>query len=279
MPLIWSWPGHIRPGTTSDAVVGHIDLYPTLLDLLGLPRPAQQKLDGVSYAAVLKQTGGLDRQAFFNYFPHGRSPGRAGGVWVRSGDWKLIRWFGVPAGDANLYELYNLRDDLGETKNLAAAQPARVKELDALIDGFLADTGATYPRPNPAYQPAAAKARATPGDPLEGWKARQCDAVVKAGVLTVTGQAQPGTAFLGHGAGRMEGPAVLKFRARTSAGGAGKVESRPRRRRCDGGNVRRLRPSCRRLARNRRRASRLRPAGRGSPLLARRRKTGGTRLD
>jgi hypothetical protein len=42
----------------------------------------------------------------------------------------------------------------------------------------------------------------------------------------VTGQGKPGTAFLGHGAGGLEGPAVLKFRARTSAGGAGKVESR-----------------------------------------------------
>ncbi|MCY2993123.1 MAG: sulfatase [Planctomycetota bacterium] len=229
VPLIWSWTGHIRPGATSDAVVGHIDLYPTLLDLLDLPRPAQQKLDGVSYAAVLKGTGRLDRQAFFNYFPHGRSPGRAGGIWVRSGDWKLIRWFGLPAGDENLYELYNLREDLSETQNVAAVQLARVQELAALIDGFLTDTEAMYPRPNPAYQLKAAKPRATPTpeDPLEGWKARQCEAVVKAGVLAVTSQGKPGTAFLGHGTGKLEGPAVLKFRARTSVGGAGRIESRP----------------------------------------------------
>lgn len=228
VPLMWSWPGRIKPGATSDAVVGHVDLYPTLLDMIGLPRPAQQKMDGVSYACVLKQTGPFERKAFFNYFPHGRSAGRCGGVWVRSGDWKLFRWFGLSAGDPETHELYNLRDDIGETKNLAAAQPARVKELDTLIDAFLADTGATYPRPNPAYKPAAmrpaGKAAAGPADPLEGWKARQCDAVVKGGVLTMTSKARPGAAFLGHAMGRTTGPVVVKLRVRAIAGGAGKVE-------------------------------------------------------
>ena len=141
MPLMWRWPGRIAAGSTSDTVVGHIDLYPTLLDLVILPQPAQQKIDGVSYAAVLRQAGALNRPAFFNYFPHGQSPGRAGGVWVHAGDWKLIRWFGVPAGDKNRVELYNLKGDLSEKNNLAAREPARVAELDRLIDGFLADTG------------------------------------------------------------------------------------------------------------------------------------------
>ncbi|MGH9846924.1 MAG: hypothetical protein ACREEM_50145 [Blastocatellia bacterium] len=76
---------------------------------------------------------------------------------MRSGDFKLIRWF-HPAAPR---ELYDLSADLGETKNLAAAQPAKVKELDALIDGFLKDSGATYPKPNPAYNPSPRPARTT----------------------------------------------------------------------------------------------------------------------
>ncbi|HQL72752.1 MAG: Arylsulfatase [Planctomycetes bacterium ADurb.Bin126] len=227
VPLVWVWPGRIKSGTVSEAIVGHIDLYPTLLELIGVDRPKQQKMDGVGYACVLKQTGELKRRAFFNYFPHLRSPGRAGGVWVRSGDWKLIRWFGLAAGDPAAHELYNLREDIGENKNLAADQPARVKELDALIDAFLADTGATYPRPNPAYRPSAATTRPAVADPLEGWKARQCQAAVKDGVLTVTGTGKEGTVFLGYAAGRHRGPAVLTFRARTAGGGAGKLEWRP----------------------------------------------------
>jgi arylsulfatase A-like enzyme len=225
VPLMWAWAGKIKPGTTSDAVVGHIDLYPTLLDLLGLPRPAKQKMDGVSYAAVLRDGKKLDRLAFFNYFPHGgASPGRAGGVSVRAGDWKLIRWFAVPAGDERRLELYNLRDDIGESKNLAAEQPVRVKELDTLIDGFLTDTGATYPRPNPAFKGTSAL---PPVDPLQGWKARGCEAVVKGGMLTVTGTGKAGGAFLGHGMGKTTGPVVVKLRVRSAAGGAGKVEWRP----------------------------------------------------
>jgi arylsulfatase A-like enzyme len=151
VPLMWSWAKHIKPGTTSDAVVGHIDVYPTLCDLIGLSVPAEQKVDGVSYAAVLKQTGPLNRRAFFNYFPHGQSPGRAGGVWARSGDYKLIRWFGLSSSDPDRLELYNLKTDLSETTSLAAKEPDRTRELDRLIDGFLANTAATYPRPNPTY--------------------------------------------------------------------------------------------------------------------------------
>ena len=227
VPLMWSWAGHIKPGTTSDAVVGHIDLYPTLLDLLSVPRPAQQQMDGVSYARVLKSEGGLERKAFFNYFPHAGT-GRAGGVWVRSGDWKLLRWFGCAPADEQRYELYNLREDLSEAQNLAAAQPARVQELDQLIDGFLKDTRALFPQPNPAFNAPAARpatAKANPDDPLEGWKARQCEVVVKEGILTMTGKG--GAAFLGHAMGKTTGPVVLKFRVRTGEGGVGKIEWLP----------------------------------------------------
>ncbi len=232
VPLMWSWAGRIKPGTTSDAIVGHIDVYPTVLELAGVSRPPQQKMDGVSYAAVLRQTGPLERKVFFNYFPHGGSIGRAGGVSARAGDWKLIRWFGASPGDEARYELYNLRDDLSETKNLAAAEAARVQELDALIDSFLADTGATYPRPNPAYQakaakPVKAKASAAVADPLEGWKARQCEVVVKDGLLTMTGSGRAGAAFLGHAMGKTAGPVVVKFRIRSGDGGTGKVEWLP----------------------------------------------------
>lgn len=232
VPLMWCWPGHIKSGITTDEVVGHIDLYPTLLDLLGIVKRESQKIDGVSYACVLKQTGALERKGFFNYFPHGKSVGQAGGVSVRAGDLKLIRWFGAPVGDERRFELYNLREDLSETNNLAAAQPDRVKELDALIDGFLASTGAAYPRPNPVYEAVAAPANearaAEHKDPLEAWKARRCEAIVKEGVVTMTGTGKPGMAFLGHGMAKVTGPLIVKARVRSAAGGEGKIEWLPK---------------------------------------------------
>ncbi len=227
VPLMWAWAGHIKPGTTSAAVVGHIDLYPTLLELTGTPRPAQQKLDGSSYARVLRGEGGLERKAFFNYFPHGASPGRAGGVWARSGEWKLIRWFG--ATDAERYEFYNLHDDLSETKNLAAAEPARVKELDALIDGFLADTGATYPQPNPAFtaKPAPIAKTLAPDDgtgPIAGWKLRSVKAETTTDGVRLTGSGR--NAFLGTAKYKFTGAGEMHLRVRVPAGGPGMVHWR-----------------------------------------------------
>jgi hypothetical protein len=228
VPLMWSWAGKIKPGTTSDAVVGHIDLYPTLLDVLHLKKPEAQRFDGVSYAQVLTSEGSLNRKAFFNYHPHAGA-NRAGGVWVRSGDWKLLRWFGNP----NTHELYNLREDISESNDQSAKMPEKVKELDALIDGFLADTGATYPRPNPAYKPGAAPANRKAGgananDPLLGWKERGCKAAPAGGILTMTGTGKSSAAFLGHAMPKVTGPAVVKLRVRSAVGGAGKIECYPK---------------------------------------------------
>lgn len=223
VPLMWSWTGKIKPGSTSDAVVGPIDLYPTLLDLVELKKPDAQHFDGVSYAKVLTSDAALERNAYFNYHPHAGEL-RAGGVWVRSGDWKLLRWFGNPAA----HELYNLGEDISESNDLAAKMPEKVQELGSLIDRFLTDTGATYPRPNPAYAASAApKSAAKSGDPLGGWKERQCKATINNGIVTLTGTGKSGTAFLGHGMARMNGPAVVKLRVRSPSGGAGKLECLP----------------------------------------------------
>jgi hypothetical protein len=101
-----------------------------------------------------------------------------------------------------------------------------VKELNSLIDGFLRDTGATYPRPNPAYRPAAA-AGEDPAETLDAWKQRGCIATIADGVLTMQGTGKPGTAFLGHAAGAMTAPATVTLRLRSVTGGAGRIECLP----------------------------------------------------
>lgn len=96
--------------------------------------------------------------------------------------------------------------------------PKFVRELNALITDFLRDTEAILPVRNPTYGQVAA----VPGDPLLGWKARSCEAVVKDHGLVVTGQGP--APFLGYGLGPQTGPAVVKVRARCAGGGAGKIE-------------------------------------------------------
>ena len=140
------WPGVTKARVVTDALVQSTDFYPTLLEMIGVQPKPGLKFDGVSFVPALKG-GPSQRQTIFSYFPHQSSPG----VSVRQGDWKLIRRFCGNNDQTDSWELYNLKDDLGEETNLAAAKPEKVKELDRLIDGFLKETKAVVPKANPAY--------------------------------------------------------------------------------------------------------------------------------
>ena len=154
VPLMVRWPGHIKPATTSSEIVAAIDLYPTLLDALKLPKPARHIIDGESILPILQQQGSLQREAYFTWFPH-----LVPAVSVRRGALKLIRRFEPHPQYPDTLELYNLEEDPGETRNLADNMPEKVNELQRLIDGFVKETGALYPRPNPAYN---SEAKSTP---------------------------------------------------------------------------------------------------------------------
>jgi arylsulfatase A-like enzyme len=165
VPLVVVWPGVVRPETTCDTPVMSIDFYPTMLEMAGVPRPETQKHDGLSLVPLLRQNGQLDREFLFNYFPHG-GPTKPGGVTVRNGQWKLIRWFHTSPEFPSEHELYNLRDDLGETTNLAKERPEVLRGLSAELDRFLSEVAIAPPRPNPDYNPRGAR--------LENWVPKAC---------------------------------------------------------------------------------------------------------
>ncbi|MFW6161920.1 MAG: sulfatase [Planctomycetota bacterium] len=214
-PLLVRWPGVVQPGSVCSELVSSIDFYPTLLDITGARAKPGQVIDGVSLLPLLEGETKLDREAIFCHFPHSFGKRSPAATWVRQGDWKLIRVYDTQHFPHERM-LFNLRDDIGETTNLAAQHPAKVKELDALIDRFLADTSALVPKPNPAYDPAAAA--------MERWVARGCDPQVEGGILTLTCK---GTrAFIANASFRHPGPAVLTVRARRTAPGKGRVQWR-----------------------------------------------------
>lgn len=228
VPCIVSWPKLTKPGSQSEAIVQSTDFYPTIQELLKLKPKNNQIFDGRSIASALSGKA-LASKPIFTYFPH--SPkvpdSLPPAVTVHSGDWKLIRLFHQGEKGAHGYQLYNLKDDLSEAHDLAASQPERVKQLDALIEGFLKDTRAIVPLPNPTYNAKAKPTTETApvADPLEGWKARGCEVTVKNGIVTLTGTGP--TPFLGFAAGKLGGPTVVSLRVRSIAGGAGKVEWLP----------------------------------------------------
>ena len=206
VPLMVRWPRRVRPGTTNDAIVGPTDLYPTVLEALGLPRPKGHIIDGESFLPVLQQTGRMKRDALFIWFPH-----LIPAVAVRQGDWKLIRRFEPHPQYPDLLELYNLKDDIGETTNLAERKPDKAKQLNALIDRFVKETGAAVPKPNPAYRP--------PSPALGGWQARPgCTLAVRGGLLVM--QAEKARVSMQTSAvPKVQGPLVLTLRMRTRRAG------------------------------------------------------------
>jgi arylsulfatase A-like enzyme len=150
-PCIVVWPGRTRPDSTSEALLSSVDWYPTLLEMAAVRAPAGQLFDGVSQVPAILGTGN-PRDTAFCYFPHNvKANDNLPGVWVRKGDFKLIRFFADNPDRSDRFELYNLKQDIGETRNLAAEMPDRVKEMDILIDRHLEAIHAPIPRPNPAY--------------------------------------------------------------------------------------------------------------------------------
>ena len=151
-PMIVVWPRRVKAGSKSDAIVQSIDFHPTLLDMAGLKAKPEQKFDGISIVPALSGKP-LQREAIFCHFPHYTpAAGNIPGSWVRKGDWKLIRVWCDGPDQTDRHELYNLKSDIGESRDVATKYPDRVHELSALLDGFLAGTHAVVPKPNPAYR-------------------------------------------------------------------------------------------------------------------------------
>ncbi len=221
VPLIVSWPGKVAPGSISDAIVQSTDFFPTLMELTKLSAPVSVKCDGISIAPALRGEA-LTREAIYCHFPHGGNQSEIEGflpsTWVRRGDWKLIRFYARNDDGSDKLELYNLREDISETKNLAASQPELVTELNALITHYLQDTEAVVPIRNPNYIPEAAAKPKAPADPLQGWKARGCSAAAEKGILSVTKLSQ--SAFLGIAAGQHSGASTVKLRIKSAVGTA-----------------------------------------------------------
>lgn len=184
-PGIFVVPGLVEPGSKNEAITQSSDYYPTFLELLNIKPKAKQNFDGISIVPALKGKS-LDRKGIFTYFPH--SPGVPDwlppAVSVHSGDWKLIRIFHGGEKKAHRWKLFNLKNDVGEKNNLADKHPARVKELDAMIEEFLVNTKAVVPVPNPNFKPALydikdegiskmkkPKRRLKPSKPVAGWHA------------------------------------------------------------------------------------------------------------
>jgi uncharacterized sulfatase len=127
VPLIVRWPGVVKPGTTIDAMVSNVDMFASILGMLGVEMPADVRTDGGDFSPLLRGQAidGWREAVFGQYDLH-----NGGAAWmrmIRTDGWKLVRHHMCNG----LNELYNLRDDPGETRNLYHRRAARAMR-DAL---------------------------------------------------------------------------------------------------------------------------------------------------
>ena len=137
VPYIIRTPGG-RGGRTSGIPVTTTDIYPTLLDLAGLPLKPEQHLDGVSLKPVLEGMALPKRDLYWHYPHYGNQGGFPGGA-VRDGEWKLIRRY-----EDGRVHLYNLTNDPSEQTDLAAVKPDQTKALADKHDRWLRSVGAKF---------------------------------------------------------------------------------------------------------------------------------------
>lgn len=154
VPCIVAWPGITQAGSRNHEIIQTSDFYPTILNQLQVSWPEDHTVDGIDITPAL-QGRSLPRDAIYTYFPH--SPPVPDwlppSMSVHSGDWKLIRLFHQGPNGAHDYLLYNLAEDIGETKNLATMQGQRVAEMDGLIEATIQEAGTVVPQPNPKFDP------------------------------------------------------------------------------------------------------------------------------
>ena len=164
VPFVVAWKNKIVANSKSDHIVSHLDIYPTLKDIVG-SNHSSSILDGISLLPVLensKEQSALPNRDLFFHFPiylqayrpetdDSRDPlfrTRPGSV-VIAGDWKLHEYF-----EDDALELYNLDKDAGERENLIDIMPTKAKELKDRLDQWRAETNAPIPTElNPEYDP------------------------------------------------------------------------------------------------------------------------------
>jgi len=144
VPLIVKWPGRIKNGSLSEALVTSVDFYPTLLEIANAEKPEEQVLDGKSLMPELLENKFDPERAIFWHYPvyHHDVPAGA----IRKGDWKLIE--NQVSGKVSLY---NLRADISESMDLAELYPEKTNELKTILQNWQKEVKAVYPVPNPEF--------------------------------------------------------------------------------------------------------------------------------
>jgi arylsulfatase A-like enzyme len=120
VPLIFAAPGVRGAGRSTNALAEFVDIYPTLCDLAGLPRP--EHLQGTSLVPVLDDVESKVKSAAFSQYPRNHNRRRLMGYSMRTDHWRYTEWIDRKTREPVARELYDHRTDRGERENVAPAE-------------------------------------------------------------------------------------------------------------------------------------------------------------
>lgn len=132
-------------GQKCNTPVSGTDFYPTILDLIGAPLKPAEHVDGVSLKPLLENKTIAERPLIWHYPHYGNQGGEPSSI-IREGDWKLIHYY-----EDGHEELYNLKEDISETNNLATELTKKTEELSKKLFSMLNEMGAKYPMRDPEW--------------------------------------------------------------------------------------------------------------------------------
>lgn len=145
-PMIVKWPGAVKPNSTNSNYLIIEDFFPTILALAGITEYGTvQHIDGKSFVPLLTDntSGQTDERPLFWHYPNEWGPNGPGiGAFsaVRLGDWKLIYYHLNES-----FELFNIKNDIGETQNMIESNPEKVRELSEILTLYLMEVKAQMP--------------------------------------------------------------------------------------------------------------------------------------
>ncbi|MFK7820124.1 MAG: sulfatase [Planctomycetaceae bacterium] len=142
VPMIVRWPGRVKPSKRTATPVITMDIHATILEAASLKPDPSNVPDGVSLLPILTGDSELKRESIYFHYPNYafHKKNRLASA-IRSGNYKLLRFY-----DTESVELYNLKNDISESHDLARTMPEKAKQLQSELEAWLTTTNASIPQ-------------------------------------------------------------------------------------------------------------------------------------
>jgi arylsulfatase A-like enzyme len=148
VPFIVYWKGKVQENLTSEMPITVADIFPTIAKAANEKYRKDASVDGKNIFELLADNAAANNRPLFWHYPHYSNQGGKPGAAIRQGNWKLIYHY-----EDESAELYNLKQDVREQKDLSTTETETAARLKTKLQQWLANSNASYPQNNKDYRP------------------------------------------------------------------------------------------------------------------------------